>query len=42
MNQDAFINTIAHGFGIPRTRVIEVLKQMSRMPEVQMELKKKK
>lgn len=40
MNQDQFINKMAHLSGKSRKEIIDVLKQMSAMPEVQKELKR--
>lgn len=42
MNQDQVINKLAQVSGRSRKEVIEVLKRMSAMPEVQKELKKSK
>lgn len=41
MNQDVVINRLSNALGVPRAKVIDVLKRMSSMPEVQKELKKK-
>lgn len=40
MNQDQIINKLAQMSGKSRKEVIEVLKRMSAIPEVQKELKK--
>ena len=40
MNQDAFINQLARISGGSRKQVIEALKKMSQMPDVQKELRK--
>ena len=40
MNQDQVINKLAQVSGKSRKEVIEVLKRMSAVPEVQKELKK--
>lgn len=40
MNQDAFINKLAHITGGTRKQVLNVLKTMSQMPEVRNKLKK--
>lgn len=40
MNQDQVINKLAQVSGKSRKEVIEVLRRMSAMPEVQKELKK--
>lgn len=42
MNNDALINHLAHITGSSRKQVIDVLKKMSSMPEVRMELDKRK
>lgn len=42
MNQDQIINKLAQISGKSRKDVIEVLKRMSAIPEVQEELKKSK
>ena len=42
MNNDAFINKLAHDFGMSRKEVLDMLKQMSNMPEVQKRLRKGK
>lgn len=40
MNYDQMINNMAHQFGMSRKEVLNVLKQMSKMPSVQEELQK--
>ena len=40
MNQDAFINKLAHVTGGTRKQVLNALKAMSQMPEVKNQLKK--
>lgn len=40
MNQDAFINKLAHITGGTRKQVLNTLKAMSQMPEVKSQLKK--
>lgn len=40
MNQDAFINKLAHVTGGTRKQVLNALKAMSQMPEVKNKLKK--
>lgn len=42
MKQDAFINQLAKISGCSRKKVIETLKMMSGMPEVQEEIKNNK
>lgn len=42
MNNDAFINYLAHVTGGSRKQVLSVLKQMSSIPEVQKEIHKNK
>lgn len=42
MNNDAFINHLAHITGCSRKQVLDVLKKMSSMPEVKKELDKMK
>ena len=40
MNQDAFINKLAHITGGTRKQVLKALKDMSQMPEVKNKLRK--
>ena len=42
MNRDAIINNLAHAVGASRKQVIEALKQMSSMPEIQKYIKEHK
>lgn len=42
MNNDAFINHLAHITGCSRKQVLETLKKMSNIPEVKKELNKMK
>jgi hypothetical protein len=41
MNADAIINRIVKASGLPRKQVLDILQKMSRMPQVQENLKKK-
>ena len=42
MNNDVFINHLAHITGCSRKQVLDVLKKMSTIPEVKKELNKMK
>jgi hypothetical protein len=42
MNNDVFINQLAYLTGCPRKQVIDTLRRMSAMPEVQKFLKEQK